>query len=79
MRVTRKRDILPFPRIGSMRAWSMVRSEPTAPREDMSSGTLALVSEARGSIFEPEIFSSEPLAPEDIFGCSSSRLFRCCL
>lgn len=32
----------------------------------MSCGTLALMSEARGSIFEPEIFSSEPLVPEDI-------------
>lgn len=44
----------------------MVRSVPTAPREDMSSGTLALISDARGSIFEPEIFSSEPLVPEDM-------------
>lgn len=59
---------IPLPPIGSMRAWSMLRSEPATPREDVSCGTLALMSEARGSIFEPEIFSSEPLVPEDILG-----------
>ena len=45
----------------------MLRSEPTAPREDWSCGTLVLVSEARGSILVEESFSSEPDAPEDIF------------
>lgn len=48
----------------------MLRSVPTTPREDVSSGTLDFVSDARGSILEPEIFSLESLTPEDMLTLS---------